>query len=99
MPVATVVHTAHTLGRPGNDVRDTWRNLLLAAGAPERPRRAGTADSPDEPLTVAVRLAAGGPADRPVQVERGLLAPSAIGSGHDLIVAGSALDGRGPAHR
>ena len=92
MPVATVVQSAHTFSRPGNDVRDTRRDLLLAARAPERPRRAGTADSPDEPLTVTVRLAARRPADGPVQVEPGVLATSTMGSGHDLIVAGSNPD-------
>ena len=89
MPVATVVQAAHPLRRPGNDVRNTRRDLLLAAGTPERPRRAGTADPPDEPFTVTVRLAARRPADGPVQVEPGVLVTSAMGSGHDLIVAGS----------
>lgn len=89
-----VVNSAHTLGRPRHDVRYAGCHLLLTARAPEGPVRAGATDPTDEPLAVAVGLPALTPTDGSLQVEPGVLTTSAVGSGHESIVAGRSQAGR-----
>ena len=87
-----VIQATDALGRPGNDMRYAGGNLLLTARTPERFGRAGSADPADEPFPVRVGLAAFHPADGPVQIELGGLTTSAMGSGHEPIVAGTNLE-------
>ena len=78
-----VIHAAHAIGRPGNNMRYAGQYLLLAPRTQERPGRAGPGDPADEPFTVAVGLPTLDPADSPTQIETGVLATSAMRSGHD----------------
>jgi hypothetical protein len=94
--VPPVVQAAYALGWPGHDMGYAGCHFLLTAGAPKRPRRAGTADPANEPLAVAVRLTAFDPADGSVKVEPGVLTASAMGSGHGSSVGG--LHDRRPRH-
>jgi len=93
--VPAVVHTTHAIGRPRDDVRYAGCHLLLASRAPEGPVRAGAADPTDEPLAIAVGLRAFDATEGSVQVEPGVLTTSAVGSGHESIVAGRSRTGRG----
>jgi len=93
--VPAVVQTTHAIGRPRDNVRYAWCYLLLASRAPEGPVRAGAADPTDEPLAIVVGLPTFDATEGSVQVEPGVLTTSAVGSGHESIVAGL---GRGPAY-
>jgi hypothetical protein len=86
--MAAVIQAAHALGRPGHDMRYAGCHFLLAARAPEGPRRPGTADPADEPLAVAVGLPTGDPADGSAEVELGALTASAMGSRHGPSLGG-----------
>ena len=96
MPVPAVVEAAHAVGRPGHDMRDARCDLLLAAGATERLRRARAADPADEPLTVTVRLTAGSPPDGTLQVKCCALGTSSMLSGHSPSVSAAVAVARAP---
>ncbi len=87
-----VVQPTHALGRPGNDMRYAGCHLLLAARAPVGLGRAGAADPADEPFAVTVGLPAFDPTDGSVQIKPGVLAASAMGSGHHSSVGGHGDD-------
>ncbi len=56
VPVPAVRDVEHPVGRPGHDVRDARRDLLLAARAAVALDRDAPVDRADEPLAVRVRL-------------------------------------------
>ena len=86
--MASVAQATHAVSRPGNDMRYAGRDLLLAARTPVGLGRVGPGDPADEPIAVVVGLSPFDPAYGSVQVERGRLLTSAMGSGHAPIIAG-----------
>jgi hypothetical protein len=63
-----VAQTTHAVSRPGNDMRRTGCDLLLASRAPVGLGGVHAGDPADEPLAVAVGLAPFDPTDRSVEV-------------------------------
>ena len=70
VPVPTVGKVAPPVGRPGNHVRDTRPDLLLAAGAAVRLARRAARDRPDQPVAVAPLLDRLDTAAHPLVVQR-----------------------------
>ena len=88
VPVPPVAETADALGRPHDDVRQSGRDVLLAARAQVVARGGRPAHGAHGPAPAGIRLLARGAALDPRHVERHVLA---------RVLAGSTTRGHGPS--